>query len=151
MKRLVDDVIAKSYDAVRKSHDDRYADEFRSRARELPTLLRTSGLVATLAYLSAKANEKNDVGKSYQLAYNAIIKQIYGSLGVCNSDDVFQHILKDSGKITTEQYMKATEEASIFAGWLSKAADALRSDNKGRTSEERESSETRDDGNEPTS
>lgn len=98
--------------------------ELRTRYRQLRAMLRSAGLAATYAYIASKANTGPDADKlagAYAAAERAIRDRIFPA-GARPGNA--REVLAKLGEMNAVDYARASAEASAFAGWLSRLADA---------------------------
>lgn len=100
----------------------------RTRYRQLPVMLRTSGLAATLAYLVGKTDEK-ELGIAYGLVASGIRKHLtdHHIVGPAPAGTPLQAnmwLLTKLGELPTAGYARAAAQVEALAGWLSRLADA---------------------------
>lgn len=111
--------------------------ELRSRYRQLRAMLHQAGLAGTYAYIAAKAGGPGDTDKlavAYRRVGEAIRDRLAG-LGLLPVDArqlPVAAVMKELGKMDAVQYARASAEASAFAGWLSRLADAAFQEAQGR-------------------
>jgi CRISPR type III-B/RAMP module-associated protein Cmr5 len=92
--------------------------KYSSRAKELPAMLRTSGVVATVAYLGSKKDTK-------PIAEDLIAELWRGPMatGVVVASSDVEGALRELTKATTTELRRAEEHARRFADWLKRAAE----------------------------
>jgi CRISPR/Cas system CMR-associated protein Cmr5 small subunit len=91
-------------------------------------MLHSAGLAATLAFIASKAGESGELAGAYQRAGEGIRDRL-AELGLLTgnaSQMSTRDVLSELGRMTSVQYARASAEASAFAGWLSRLADAMR-------------------------
>lgn len=103
-------------------------NELRTRYRQLPVMLRTSGLAATLAYLVGKT-DGSKLGQAYHQLATGIRGHLSGRRLVpqARTPDALKanmELLTQLGELTTAEYARAAAEVEALAGWLSRLADA---------------------------
>lgn len=100
---------------------------YRSRAREIPGMIRVNGLLQTLAFLYAKGN--SDPG------YSAIAEDTRGWLqkainegylaGEPQSAADLPRLIQWLTSLEVSDYMAVTEEALSFLGWVKRFAEGM--------------------------
>lgn len=88
--------------------------EYGSLVRGLPAMIQTDGLGATLAFMNAKAKEKEHHRKAYQHLAAWVVNEM-GASG-----DLLQWLI---GRGSSE-YRQATAEALAYLHWLKRFAEA---------------------------
>ena len=102
--------------------------EYLSLARDLPTMLQTNGLLATWAFLLAKA-EKNAHSKA---VVNTCLEHLReaapaGTVPAGSPKSVFEGrwLGRSGAALSGSELRGLTAEAVAFAGWLKRAAETL--------------------------
>jgi len=110
--------------------------ELRTRYRQLRVMLHTAGLAATYAFIASKAKDPDDsaepaerdkLAAAYRDAGNGILSRLSG-LSLLSADPEqmsARDVMRELGRMNPIQYARASAEASAFAGWLSRLADAV--------------------------
>lgn len=96
--------------------------DLRRRFRQLPVLLRRTGLAATLATLLARA-ARPGTGAAYQEAARHLAQVIAPTIGK-PADTPAQDILTALGGLDPARYAIATRRADHMLTWLKRLADA---------------------------
>lgn len=113
--------------------DRAHSQELRSRFRQLPGQLRSSGLTATYAFLASRESSSSTDG--LQKAYKKVTEQIRGHLvekspigpGKIGTELPKAHheTLKALGSANPLDYARATREISELFVWLRRLSDAV--------------------------
>jgi len=109
--------------------------DLRTRYRQLPIMVRTAGLAATMAFLVAKSDEKTDLGRAYQRVATGIRKHLSAGprtavSGLSAAGDTVgaakanESLLAALAAMRPGEYARAAAEAEMLACWLSRLADA---------------------------
>ena len=102
--------------------------DLRTRYKQLRVMLHTAGLAATYAFIASKAGDPNSAGT--QGAYRKVAEGIRDRLADLRllSGDAralgVRDVLAQLGAMDPVSYTRASAEATAFAGWLSRLADA---------------------------
>jgi CRISPR/Cas system CMR-associated protein Cmr5 small subunit len=91
--------------------------DFLQKARELPAILRTNGLLAGWAYLQAKHQAVADALREHLEARHP------AACGKLTA--LFGSGQPGGGRLTTLELQRLTAEAVVYAGWLKRAAEAV--------------------------
>ena len=111
--------------AAAKMLPDEVKDALRTRYRQLPVQVRTSGLAATYAYLLGKSTEKNELGRAYRRVADGIrIHLTTHSRLVDAAADTNEKLLRALADLDTSAYARASAEVQALAGWVSRLAEA---------------------------
>src|SRR5690606_13267656 len=118
---------------------DRSAEELRTRFRQLPAQLHTSGLAATYAFLAARSGTASS--QELRDAYGRVAELIRGHLaelelvpGGLSSTPVpaaHQDMFTALGQMDTVDYARASAEVARLFGWLRRIAEAVYADRSG--------------------
>lgn len=113
-----------------ENKDSTLQSEYRSRVRQLPSLIMTNGLGQAMAFLFSK--RKKDKETADQVLYNhvsdwltkeapkvGIIKWIDENGNEIKENEILSYITK----ATSVVYRQATSEALIFISWLKRFAE----------------------------
>ncbi|HET9975614.1 MAG TPA: type III-B CRISPR module-associated protein Cmr5 [Streptosporangiaceae bacterium] len=105
--------------------------ELRTRYRQLRVMLHTAGLAATYAFIASKAKDPDEgsgaadkarLAAAYQDAAKGIVSRLFPA----NAEHMSaRDVLRELGCMDPVRYARASAEASAFAGWLSRLADAV--------------------------
>jgi len=104
--------------------------DLRTRYRQLPTMVRLSGLAATVAYLVSKSGKTGSSKSDLEQAYTAVVDGIRARLqeqgyhlgaAPLNSNDALVLRLAD---LPPGEYARASAEIEALAIWLSRLAEA---------------------------
>ncbi|GAA3820724.1 type III-B CRISPR module-associated protein Cmr5 [Streptomyces chiangmaiensis] len=107
---------------------DAVPDRLRTRYRQLPVMLRISGLAATYAFIlsSSRPDPTKEVGFAYKLVADGIRTHIsehallgQGKRWVSNRD-----LLEAFAEADRSVYARVSAEIEALAGWLSRLAEA---------------------------
>jgi CRISPR/Cas system CMR-associated protein Cmr5 small subunit len=93
-----------------------------TRLRQLPVLLHTAGLAATLAFLDAKSGQGTPLEQAYQNTAAAITDRVAARLGI-EPAPTPHAMLATLGGLGAVDYQLASSEAQAFAGWLRRIAE----------------------------
>ena len=113
--------------------------DLRTRYKQLRVMLHTAGLAATYAFIASKAGDTDSAGTSG--AYRKVADGIRDRLAELNllSGDArtlgVRDVLRQLGTMGPVPYARASAEATAFAGWLSRLADAAYQEENGATAE----------------
>ncbi|RKN33833.1 type III-B CRISPR module-associated protein Cmr5 [Micromonospora musae] len=99
--------------------------ELRTRYRQLPVLVRVSGLAATYAYLIGKST-KTKRGPAYQKVADGIRTHLTTRSGLVAAAqiDTNEKLLHALAELDTSVYARVSAEVQVLAGWLSRLAEA---------------------------
>jgi CRISPR/Cas system CMR-associated protein Cmr5 small subunit len=102
--------------------------DLRTRYKQLRVMLHTAGLAATYAFIASKAGDPDSSGTegAYRRAADGI-KDRLAELGLLSGDARtmgVREVLGQLGRMDSVPYTRASAEATAFAGWLSRLADA---------------------------
>ncbi len=108
----------------------RVGPELRTRFRQLPVMVRTSGFAATYAYLVAKSDPDSELGIAYGQAATGIREHLDTRnllripAGAEPPAERNQLLVAALGSLSVTAYVRASAEVELLAGWLSRLADA---------------------------
>ena len=116
-----------------------------TRLKQLPALLRTSGLPATMAFLYAKAGDVKPIEIAYRSVRDALLTEIAAvwDWGEDRPDALeFFARIGDPARVSADDLARASIHLEEFANWLRRLAEALehtapvqqRASNAGRSS-----------------
>lgn len=109
------DVATRAWRALAAVPNGKQKDRYQSRARDLPAMLRTSGLAAALAVLGSN----KDAG-TRRLA-DDVMAELAGFAGLTGCRDVAATL--DQLNASPVVLRRAEEHARVFADWLKRAAE----------------------------
>ncbi|HHP51031.1 MAG TPA: type III-B CRISPR module-associated protein Cmr5 [Moorella mulderi] len=92
-------------------------ENYRSHVRKLPSLIKTNGLGAALAFVSAKA-EKDE---TYRLIRQHIERWLQTRKLIRQGEPLVKQVIS----LELADYRAVTEEVLAFSRWLTRFADAL--------------------------
>lgn len=96
--------------------------EYKSYVRKIPTLIRTNGLGATLAFVASKKKESpSEKGYAYKVIYDQI-RQWLVSKGFLRADQNLEEAIVN---LNSPEYRLVTGEVLSLFKWLTRFADAL--------------------------
>ena len=108
--------------------NQKFVDEFLNLARKLPSMFQWNGLLATWAFLLAKAM-KDPV---YEFTSKLLLEHLRNNIFNFNIpdeisvNDIFtEHWVSVDTELTGIQLKELTQEANAISGWLKKAAEAM--------------------------
>ncbi|MEV5330217.1 type III-B CRISPR module-associated protein Cmr5 [Nonomuraea sp. NPDC052634] len=126
---------------IRKDANGNVSPEVLTRLASLPTMLRTSGVLPSLAYYTAKRGTENPLEKAYDVVGTELRAQICAVLGWDEAgrpsldldflDRLTQHL---RGHPADTALLSARLEQ--FAVWLSRLAEALEREQKAAAAQE---------------
>jgi len=125
LNRLDLDVAAqaeKTLEDLRAASRDGVPAEVFSRLKGLPVMLRTSGVLATLAFYSAKSDPATKLGAAYRAVSAALHAQLGAGLGMPLARVELYKTLKQQD---TADLLKAFARVEAYATWLRRLAEAL--------------------------
>ncbi|GAA3732343.1 hypothetical protein GCM10022402_11170 [Salinactinospora qingdaonensis] len=98
----------------------------RTRMRQLPMRLRSSGLAATFAFIDARCGGGDTIAQAYTQLRGAIISHIgeRALLGELAPDATPEEFLRELAMADTAAHSRITAEIDLLARWLSRIADA---------------------------
>jgi CRISPR type III-B/RAMP module-associated protein Cmr5 len=107
--------------------------ELRTRLRQLRVMLHSAGLAATYAFIAAKSKDNAGEGPRDDLAqaYQRVAEELRGRLADRRllPHDARQmsaaQVMAALADMDPVRYARASAEASAFAGWLARLADAV--------------------------
>lgn len=113
--------------AAARALPDPLTKEQRTRFRTLRTMLRTSGLATTYAFIAAKSDSHTPVGLAYDQTRALIEEHLADAdLGLLRSDTRgARGILAQLGDLSPAAYLLATRTASGLLDWLARLAEAV--------------------------
>lgn len=97
-------------------------DQVRTRLRQLPVMLQTSGLAATLAFLHAKSGAQSPLEHAYRDVADALTGRVAATIGMARTTTTPQ-LVEHLGGLSGDDYVMAAAHARAFAGWLSRIAE----------------------------
>jgi CRISPR type III-B/RAMP module-associated protein Cmr5 len=99
------------------------SESLRTRYRQLPVMVRTSGLAATVAFLVAKSDEK-ELGRAYRLVADGIRAYLEHNHDFGGALAGNEALLTELASMPPAGYARAAAEVELLAGWLSRLAEA---------------------------
>lgn len=123
---------AVTLDEIRRSGgpDGQLSSDTFARLKGLPSMLRTSGLVATLAFFAAKRGT-DELGVAYDRVLQALWREVGPILSASpvggRSVLTFFDVLATADP---QQLTRATARAAAYSEWLSRLAEALQKEQK---------------------
>jgi CRISPR/Cas system CMR-associated protein Cmr5 small subunit len=113
--------------------------DLRTRYKQLRMMLHTAGLAATYAFIASKAGGPDSAGTegAYRKAAAGIRDQL-AALGLLTGEVQalgVRDVLGQLGGMDPVRYARASAEATAFAGWLSRLADAAFQEENGAVAE----------------
>lgn len=106
-----------AWEAIRSVRGTGKENDYGTRAKNLPSMIQTNGLGATLAFLRAKAGTDH-AAADYRL-YEHIATRIVYYLEYTAGD--VMHLIREAD---TDTYRRATAEAIAFSIWLKRYVEA---------------------------
>jgi CRISPR type III-B/RAMP module-associated protein Cmr5 len=103
---------------VHDVHGSDEAAQFRSRVMGLPAMLQSAGLIATVAFLQARAG---DGGSGLRRAYGLVVAALGERLAPAGEAS---RVLDWLASCDAASYRRAAADAREFAVWLRRAAEA---------------------------
>jgi CRISPR type III-B/RAMP module-associated protein Cmr5 len=98
--------------------------ELRTRYRQLPTMVRTAGLAATYAFLLSK-HDDTTLGQAYRAVTKGIREHLSRPGSVLPGVTTDQDVIGALAGLPASSYARASVEAEMLAGWLSRLAEAV--------------------------
>jgi CRISPR type III-B/RAMP module-associated protein Cmr5 len=98
--------------------------DLRTRMRALPVMIQTNGLAATAAFLLSRAGREDDSDPYWRTA-RLILNDAATVAAITHDPDQPKKTLVDVSAATGDRYVLAETRARLFAGWLSRLAQAL--------------------------
>lgn len=120
---------AKAADAL----PDEVGKELRTRMRALPTMIQTSGLAATCAFLLSRRKNNNEQDPYHRTAVE--IMQVAAKAAGIEPDRDPNVTLTRLSQASGHQYLVAETRASMLAMWLSRLAQARSTPERGSEEE----------------
>lgn len=102
----------------------------RTRFRALPLMFHSSGLAATIAYLSDKADTKNPIGLAYGRVLDKMIDRLAQQGFLTSPAATPTQVLTRLGSLPPPDYARASADLTEFAVWLKRLAEAKYSQNE---------------------
>jgi CRISPR/Cas system CMR-associated protein Cmr5 small subunit len=111
----------------------------RTRYKQLRVMLHTAGLAAAYAFIASKAGDQDGTGTegAYRKAADGIRDRL-AELNLLSGDAQtlgVRDVLGQLGEMDPVRYARASAEATAFAGWLSRLADAAYQEENGAAAE----------------
>jgi CRISPR/Cas system CMR-associated protein Cmr5 small subunit len=105
---------------------DQVDRELRTRYRQLRVMLHSAGLAATYAFIASKAGDSGPLERAYRDAALGIRQRlvIAGLLAGDARRMGIRDVMSQLAAMDTVRYARASAEATAFAGWLGRLADA---------------------------
>lgn len=101
---------------------DPVSDQVRTRLRQLPVMLQTSGLAATLAFLYAKSGDMKPLERAYRDVSQALTERVVAATGL-PAGTTTSALVRALGEMSAVDYQIAGAHARAFAGWMSRIAE----------------------------
>jgi hypothetical protein len=120
----------RALDRIREACGQKVSAQVLTRLRALPTMLRASGVLATLAFYAAKRGEKKDLEKAYDIVGAELRAQICAVLGWQETGRPslsldFLTRFTDHLRANPASLGMLSVRLEEFSGWLSRLAEAL--------------------------
>ncbi|MEO3858507.1 type III-B CRISPR module-associated protein Cmr5 [Acrocarpospora sp. B8E8] len=120
----------RALDRIREACGQKVSPQVLTRLRALPTMLRASGVLATLAFYAAKRGEKKELEKAYDIVGAELRAQICAVLGWQETGRPslsldFLTRLTDHLRAKPASLGMLSVRLEEFSGWLSRLAEAL--------------------------
>ncbi|HLP92880.1 MAG TPA: type III-B CRISPR module-associated protein Cmr5 [Saprospiraceae bacterium] len=111
-----------------KANNDLSYDEYKSYAKSLPMMIKTSGLGATLAFIRSKKTNKNGKNTAYGQIYDdltAYFSQEHKSYMIYGDGTAKGELMEKIIDLDSYRYRMATVEVLAFMLWLRRFAEGL--------------------------
>ncbi len=108
-----------AYRCVQDVKGRSYASEYKSYAKKIPSLIKTNGLGATLAFIKGKGGEAYN--KLYKHISNWLKKDPKRIANIEDNDDLVKYIVG----IDSYEYRVITTEVLVLMKWISRFCDGL--------------------------
>lgn len=95
--------------------------EYKAYAKNIPMMIKTNGLGATLAFIKAKGKGKGKDGNAYDKLYNQISKWLKDEKKLINNNDLVKEIVEKP----SSEYRFITIEVLALMSWIRRFADGL--------------------------
>lgn len=124
--------------------DKPFFSDYVNLAKATPSLIMTSGLMQTLAFLRAKGKDQHNQHKELLNQLCQWLERTLGGAKLANGEnfpgegiDTFETIMPALHQSPSDLYMRVTEESMALLRWLRQFGDALKSkeQNKGQPHE----------------
>jgi CRISPR type III-B/RAMP module-associated protein Cmr5 len=102
----------------------RITPELRTRYRQLPMMVRTSGLAGAYAFLIAKSDQQTDLGRAYAKLASGIRSHLTERALISDPNPTNHAVLAALAAMAPQAYARAAAETELLAGWLSRLAEA---------------------------
>lgn len=93
------------------------SSEYRAYAKNIPMMIKTNGLGATLAFIKAKGKD----GNAYEKLYNQISTWLKDEKKLINNNDLVKEIVEKP----SSEYRFITIEVLALMSWIRRFADGL--------------------------
>lgn len=105
---------------------ERITPELRTRYRQLPVMVRTSGLAGAYAFLIAKSDQQTELGRAYGKVASGIRSHLIERrlISDTSSGGSNHSVLAALAGMQPQEYAQAAAETELLAGWLSRLAEA---------------------------
>jgi len=103
---------------------ERITPELRTRYRQLPVMLRTSGLAGAYAFLVAKSDQQTELGRAYGKVASGIRSHLTERRLLSDTSATNHAVLAALAGMQPQEYARAAAETELLAGWLSRLAEA---------------------------
>ena len=111
-----------AYSCAKKGSRLERCKEYKSYVRKIPTLVRTNGLGATLAFVASKKRENpSEKGYAYKVIYDQI-RQWLVTQGFLRDDQELEEAIIG---LNSPEYRLITREVLSLFKWLARFAEAL--------------------------
>lgn len=125
------------------------ASDYKSYAKNIPMMIKTNGLGATLAFILSKSKDKAENGKyskgqSYMLIYEQVKEWLNSDQKkylLEKADEKENELVNKVISLESTPYRAVTIEVLALFNWLRRFADGLiedKKEDKGKTSEQKE-------------
>lgn len=114
-------------DEIRRIGGGSVPGEVITRLKGLPSLLRTSGLPATMAFLYAKAGDGGGLAGAYRTVRDAMLRELGESWGWDDQPEAVEFFgrIGDPQQVGPADLALAAARLEEFAGWMRRLAEAL--------------------------
>jgi CRISPR/Cas system CMR-associated protein Cmr5 small subunit len=108
--------------AAEKMLGGRVTAEIRARCRQLPIILRTTGLAATYALLVGRTDD-SEVGMAHARVAEGIRRYLVENSGLGRSARNNEEMLAEMAAMGAADYARATMQTEMLVSWLARLAD----------------------------
>ena len=120
MKRVDQGMAAAAASVLRRP----VTDQLRSRYGQLPFMVRTAGLAATYAFLVAKSEPAEEIGRAYSAVADGIRAHLAGQSPLLATLTHNDQVVRTLADLPAADYARASMEIEALAGWLRRLAEA---------------------------